>query len=76
VGEVTVAIGVALVAGVGVGLAALAVDMAWFWPPPVELGTVAGARILLGAVTSGLITVAVFGLWMRTVVVGLVAAHF
>ncbi|WP_211285786.1 DUF2254 family protein [Marinobacter guineae] len=70
------AMGVAMAAGLGVGLAALAVDTAWFWPPPVELGTIAGARVLLGSVTSGLITVAVFGLWMRTVVVGLMAAHF
>ncbi len=75
-GEITMAMGVAMAAGLGVGLAALAVDTAWFWPPPVELGTIAGARVLLGSVTSGLITVAVFGLWMRTVVVGLMAAHF
>lgn len=76
VGKVTVAMGVAMGAGLGVGLAALAVDTAWLWPPPVELGTIAGARVLLGSVTGGLITVAVFGLWMRTVVVGLMAAHF
>lgn len=75
-GEITVAMSVAMAAGLGVGLAALAVDTSWLWPPPVELGTVADARILLGSVTSGLITVAVFGLWMRTVVVGLMAAHF
>ncbi len=75
-GEITKAMVVATAAGVGVGLAALAVDMAWLWPPPVELGTVAGARVLLGAAISGLITVAVFGLWMRTVVVGLMAGHF
>lgn len=75
-GEITVAMSVAMAAGLGVGLAAVAVDTAWLWPPPVELGTVAGARVLLGSVTGGLITVAVFGLWMRTVVVGLMAAHF
>ncbi|WP_019627363.1 DUF2254 family protein [Thioalkalivibrio sp. AKL10] len=75
-GEITVAMGMAMAAGLGVGLAALAVDTAWLWPPPVELGTVGSARVLLGSVTGGLITVAVFGLWMRTVVVGLMAAHF
>ncbi|NYS62027.1 DUF2254 family protein [Vreelandella salicampi] len=75
-GEITMAMGVAMIAGLGVGLAALAVDITWLWPPPVDLGTVVDARVLLGAVTSGLITVAVFGLWMRTVVVGLMAAHF
>ncbi|WP_026289179.1 DUF2254 family protein [Thioalkalivibrio sp. ALMg11] len=75
-GEITVAMGMAMVGGLGVGLAALAVDAAWLWPPPVELGTVGSARVLLGSVTGGLITVAVFGLWMRTVVVGLMAAHF
>lgn len=75
-GEITRAMSVAMVAGLGVGLAALAVDTELLWPPPVQLGTVADARVLLGAVISGLITVAVFGLWMRTVVVGLMAAHF
>lgn len=74
--EITVSMVVAMTAGLCVGVAALAVDTKWLWPPPVELGTVADARVLLGAVTSGLITVAVFGLWMRTVVVGLMAAHF
>ncbi len=74
--EITVAMGLAIAAGTGTGLAALAVDTMWLWPPPIELGTVAGARVLLGSVTGGLITVAVFGLWMRTVVVGLMAAHF
>lgn len=76
IGEIALAMGVAMVAGLGVGVAALAVDTEWLWPPPVELGTVADARILLGSVIGGLITVAVFGLWMRTVVVGLMAAHF
>lgn len=76
VGEITMAMVVATAAGLGVGLAVMAVDMAWLWPPPVELGTIAGVRVLLGAVISGVITVAVFGLWMRTVVVGLMAGHF
>ncbi len=75
-GEITLAMGVAMAAGVGLGLAALAIDLEWFWPPPVELGTVAGVRVLLGSVIGGLITVAVFGLWMRTVVVGMMASHF
>jgi len=70
--------GVAMVVGLGLGFSrALAVDTMWLWPPPVELGgNVEGARVLLGSVTAGLITVAVFGLWMRTVVVGLMASHF
>lgn len=76
VGAITVAMGVAMAAGLGVGVAAFAVDAVWLSPPPLNLGTVEGVRILLGAVTGGLITVAVFGLWMRTVVVGLMAAHF
>ena len=75
-GELAAALGVAIVVGLGVGLAALAVDAAWLWPPPLTLGNVEGARILLGSVSGGLITVAVFGLWMRTVVVGVMAAHF
>ncbi|MFN2361132.1 MAG: DUF2254 family protein [Marinobacter sp.] len=76
IGHITLTMGVAMVTGLGVGLAALAVDTEWLWPPPVELGTVADARILLGSVIGGLITVAVFGLWMRTVVVGMMASHF
>ncbi|MCL7945406.1 DUF2254 family protein [Marinobacter sp. ATCH36] len=76
IGHITLAMGVAMVTGLGIGLAALAVDTQWLWPPPVELGTVADARILLGSVIGGLITVAVFGLWMRTVVVGMMASHF
>lgn len=74
--EIMIAMSVAMVAGLGVGLAALAVDTELLWPPPVELGTVADARVLMGSVISGLITVAVFGLWMRTVVVGMMSAHF
>ena len=65
-GEITLAMGAAMASGLGVGLSALAVDTAWLSPPPVELATVAGARVLLGSVTGSLITVAVFGLWMRT----------
>lgn len=75
-GKITLAMGVALAIGLGVGLAAMTVDMMWLSPPPVELGNIAGARVLMGSVLGGLITVAVFGLWMRTVVVGLMAAHF
>jgi len=67
---------IAMAVGLGVGLVALALDASFLSPPPVMLGTIADARILLGAVISGLITVAVFGLWMRTVVVGMMAAHF
>ncbi len=76
VGEIAMSMGVALVAGLCLGLAAMAVDTTWLSPPPVRLGTVEGARVLLGSLTAGMITVAVFGLWMRTVVVGLMAAHF
>lgn len=75
-GEITFSMCVATAAGVGVGLSALALDREWLWPPPVDVGTVAGVRVLLGSVTGGLITVAVFGLWMRTVVVGMMASHF
>lgn len=74
--ETTLAMSMAMAAGAGLGLAALAIDIRWFWPPPIHLGTVAGARVLLGSVIGGLITVAVFGLWMRTVVVGLMSSHF
>lgn len=76
VGGITVAMGIGMVAGAAAGLAALAVDTAWLWPPPIELGNVQGTRILLGSIAGGLITVAVFGLWMRTVVVGVMASHF
>ncbi len=76
VGELTAAMAMAAAVGLGVGLAAVAVDAAWLRPPPIELGTVASVRVLLGAVTGGLITIAVFSMWMRTVVVGLVADHF
>ncbi|CAM3964702.1 DUF2254 domain-containing protein [Vreelandella rituensis] len=75
-GKITLAMGVALAIGLGLGLAVMAVDTIWLSSPPVELGNVAGARVLMGSVLSGLITVAVFGLWMRTVVVGLMASHF
>ncbi len=75
-GKITVAMGVGMAVGTAVGLAALAVDTGWLWPPPVVLGNVEGARVVLGSVTGGLITVAVFGLWMRTVVVGVMASHF
>lgn len=74
--EISVAMVKAIVIGVSLGLGAMAVDEWWMSPPPIELGNVAGVRVLLGAVAGGLITVAVFGLWMRTVVVGLMAAHF
>jgi uncharacterized membrane protein len=76
VGELTASMAVAAAIGLATGLAAVAVDEAWLRPPPIELGTVQSVRVLLGAVTGGLITVAVFSLWMRTVVVGLVADHF
>ena len=76
VGELATAMALAAGAGLAVGLVATAVDTAWLQPPPVELGTVESARVLLGALTGGLITVAVFSLWMRTVVVGFMAAHF
>ncbi len=75
-GEITVAMGLALLTGLGAGLAATAVDTRWVSPPPVRLGSVEGARVMLGSLTAGVITVAVFGLWMRTVVVGLMAGHF
>jgi uncharacterized membrane protein len=76
IGELSAAMGVAAAIGLAVGMAAVAADAAWLRPPPVELGTVESVRVLLSAVTGGLITVAVFSLWMRTVVVGLVADHF
>jgi uncharacterized membrane protein len=76
VGELTASMVVAATIGLAVGLTAVAADDAWLRPPPIELGTVESVRVLLGAVTGGLITVAVFSLWMRTVVVGLVADHF
>ncbi|QNI02789.1 DUF2254 domain-containing protein [Halomonas sp. SH5A2] len=76
IGKISMAMGIAMAIGLCVGLAALTVDATFLSPPPIELGTVADARVLLGAVISGLITVAVFGLWMRTVVVGMMAAHF
>ncbi|NMT63873.1 DUF2254 family protein [Marinobacter orientalis] len=76
IGEITLAMFGAMAAGLVVGLAVLTVDTKLLWPPPFKLGTIADARVVLGAVISGLITVAVFGLWMRTVVVGLMAAHF
>ncbi|GGD54475.1 DUF2254 family protein [Lacimicrobium alkaliphilum] len=75
-GEITVAMSVAIATGLGVGMAALAMDAVWLSPPPLEIGTVEGARILLGSVTGGVITVAVFGLWVRTVVVGIMSANF
>ena len=76
VGELTAAMGVATAVGLVMGLTAVAIDGTWLRPPPIELGTVQSVRVLLGSVTGGLITVAVFSLWMRTVVVGLVADHF
>ena len=76
VGELTAAMGVAAAVGLAMGLTAVAIDGTWLRPPPIGLGTVQSVRVLLGSVIGGLITVAVFSLWMRTVVVGLVADHF
>lgn len=67
---------VATLVGAAVGLAVTVIDHLWLTPPPIELGDVAGVRSLQAAVAGGLITVAVFSLWMRTVVVGLVSGHF
>lgn len=74
--EITVAMGVAMATGLGLGLTALAVDSAWLSPPLIELGSAEGARALLGSVIAGLLTVAVFGLWVRTIVVGLMSSSF
>lgn len=74
-GTLVAAMAVAAGGGLTLGLAVVAVDAAWLTPPPVELG-LQNVRMLLGAVLGGLITVAVFSLWMRTVVVGLVSDHF
>lgn len=67
---------VAIVVGALVGAATVAVDRQWLTPAPVELGALESGRGLLTAIAGGLITVAVFSLWMRTVVVGLVSDLF
>ena len=67
---------VALLVGLAAGLAVIAVDGWLLDPPPVHVGSVASAQVLLSALVGGLITVAVFSLWMRTVVVGLVSDQF
>lgn len=74
--ELAAAMAVAALAGTALGLLTAAADRLLLHPPPIELGTVESVRVLLGAVIGGLVTVAVFSLWMRTVVVGLVADHF
>lgn len=76
VAELTVTLLIAALGGGALGAAVVAVDTVLLMPPPVELGTVESARALLAGIAGGLITVAVFSLWMRTVVVGLVADHF
>ncbi len=76
VGELAVVMGMAIVTGGLLGAATVAVDRVWLTPAPFELGDLESSRSLLTAVAGGLITVAVFSLWMRTVVVGLVSEHF
>lgn len=63
-------------AGAAAGLAIVAIDRWLLDPPPFAMGTVASAQALSSALVGGLITVAVFSLWMRTVVVGLVSDQF
>jgi uncharacterized membrane protein len=67
---------VAGLVGLTLGLGVVALDRRLLDPPPVHVGTIASAQVLLSALVGGLITVAVFSLWMRTVVVGLVADQF
>lgn len=74
--ELAATMALALLVGAAVGGAAVAVDRVWLTPPPFELGTLQSVRSLLAALAGGLITIAVFSLWMRTVVVGLVSGHF
>jgi uncharacterized membrane protein len=63
-------------AGLAVGAAVVGLDRWLLDPPPIALASVASARTMLSAFVGGLITVAVFSLWMRTVVVGLVSDQF
>lgn len=76
VGELAATMAVAAAIGCLAALGALAVDRAWLTPPPIELAEGQSIRTLLSGVVGGLITIAVFSLWMRTVVVGLVADQF
>lgn len=76
VGELALAMVAAGAGGAALGLAVVAVDTLWLDPPPVEIGSLESVRTMLGSIIGGLITVAVFSLWMRTVVVGLVSDHF
>ena len=76
VAEISLTMSVAIAAGLGVGLAAMTIDELWLWPPPIDLGTVESARVLLGSITAGVLTIAVFGLWVRTIVVGMMATNF
>jgi uncharacterized membrane protein len=72
----TVTMAVAAAVGGVLGVGVVALDRWLLDPPPVEAGTVASAQVLSSALVGGLITVAVFSLWMRTVVVGLVSDQF
>jgi uncharacterized membrane protein len=62
----------ALVVGWALAALALVLDRVTGLVLPVEL---AGARAILGSLTGAILTIAVFAVWMRTVVVGLAAAH-
>ncbi|QSB04390.1 DUF2254 family protein [Natronoglycomyces albus] len=64
------------VAGTAVGVAILAADALIANFLTVEVSNVESARTLIGSILGGIITVAVFSLWMRTVVVGLVSDQF
>lgn len=66
----------AVLAGVVAGVGVLAADVALHGVIDLRLGNVQSFRTLLTSFVSGLITVAVFSLWMRTVVVGLVSDQF
>ncbi len=75
-GQLAAAMALAALAGTVVGLVVVAIDVTVLSPPPFEVASLESVRTLLGSIIGGLITVAVFSLWMRTVVVGLVSGHF
>lgn len=63
---------IALLVGWGLSASTLLVDAVSGVRLPVPA---TNARVLLGALAGAILTIAVFALWMRTVMVGLAAAH-
>ncbi len=71
-GAVTARSLIGIAGGVALAAATLGLDRTLGWTAPVPTEN---ARVVSGALLSGVLTIAVFTLWMRTVVVGLASGQ-